>query len=131
MVKLPRGCALAIAGRSTVATTATANETRRGRAGRGRVEVRRRPISAEGTRSMRHRMTRVDGGAAGGPATLAGMAAKAARGRFITIEGPDGGGKTTQAERLRDHLTAVGKPVHLTREPGGTWLGERLREVLL
>jgi dTMP kinase len=80
---------------------------------------------------MRHRMTRVDGGAAGGPATLAGMAAKAARGRFITIEGPDGGGKTTQAERLRDHLTAAGEPVHLTREPGGTWLGERLREVLL
>jgi dTMP kinase len=80
---------------------------------------------------MRHRMTRADGAAAGGPATLADMAAKAARGRFITIEGPDGGGKTTQAERLRDHLTAAGEPVHLTREPGGTWLGERLREVLL
>jgi dTMP kinase len=59
------------------------------------------------------------------------MAAQAPRGRFITIEGPDGGGKTTQAERLRDHLIAVGQSVHLTREPGGTWLGERLREVLL
>ncbi len=53
------------------------------------------------------------------------------RGWFITIDGPDGGGKTTQAERLRDHLVGGGEQVHLTREPGGTWLGERLREVLL
>ena len=52
-------------------------------------------------------------------------------GSFVTIEGPDGAGKTTQAERLRDHLAARGIPVLLTREPGGTWLGERLREVLL
>jgi dTMP kinase len=50
---------------------------------------------------------------------------------FITIEGPDGGGKTTQAERLVAHLAAVGHPSILTREPGGTWLGERLRDVLL
>jgi len=50
---------------------------------------------------------------------------------FVTIEGPDGAGKTTQAERLRDHLAARGIPVLLTREPGGTWLGERLRDVLL
>jgi dTMP kinase len=55
----------------------------------------------------------------------------AQRGAFITIEGPEGGGKTTQAERLRAHLEASGRTVHLTREPGGTWLGERLREVLL
>jgi dTMP kinase len=53
------------------------------------------------------------------------------RGLFITIDGPDGGGKTTQAERLRDHLVERGIAVHLTREPGGTWLGERLREVIL
>jgi dTMP kinase len=59
------------------------------------------------------------------------MAAQASRGRFITIEGPEGGGKTTQAQRLRDHLEAAGERVHLTREPGGTWLGERLRGVLL
>ena len=52
-------------------------------------------------------------------------------GSFVTIEGPDGAGKTTQAERLRDHLEARGIPVLLTREPGGTWLGEQLREVLL
>jgi dTMP kinase len=53
------------------------------------------------------------------------------RGWFITIEGPDGAGKTTQAERLAAHLGAAGHDVHLTREPGGTWLGERLRELLL
>lgn len=53
------------------------------------------------------------------------------RGRFITIDGPDGGGKTTQAERLAAHLQTVGEAVLLTREPGGTWLGERLREILL
>ena len=55
----------------------------------------------------------------------------AARGWFITIEGPEGGGKTTQAGRACAHLERLGIPVHLTREPGGTWLGERLREVLL
>jgi dTMP kinase len=57
--------------------------------------------------------------------------AAATRGSFITIDGPDGGGKTTQAERLVAHLRAGGQDVHLTREPGGTWLGERIREVLL
>ncbi|MEX1173868.1 MAG: dTMP kinase [Chloroflexota bacterium] len=55
----------------------------------------------------------------------------AGTGLFITIEGPDGSGKTTQAERLAAWLAARDVPVHLTREPGGTWLGERLREVLL
>ena len=55
----------------------------------------------------------------------------AERGWFITIEGPEGGGKTTQAARARDHLEGRGIPVQLTREPGGTWLGERLRDVLL
>lgn len=55
----------------------------------------------------------------------------ATRGWLITIEGPEGGGKTTQAERLSAHLVAAGRAVHLTREPGGTWLGERVREILL
>lgn len=64
-------------------------------------------------------------------ATLAGMATQARRGRFVTIEGPDGGGKTTQALRLRDHLERQGIPTHLTREPGGTALGERIRELVL
>ena len=54
-----------------------------------------------------------------------------ARGWFITLEGPEGAGKTTQAEALAGHLADQGLDVHLTREPGGTWLGERLREVLL
>jgi dTMP kinase len=53
------------------------------------------------------------------------------RGAFITIDGPDGGGKTTQAQRLAAHLRDRGATVHLTREPGGTWLGERIRELLL
>jgi dTMP kinase len=55
----------------------------------------------------------------------------AGHGAFITIDGPDGGGKTTQAERLRGHLASRGLRVLLTREPGGTWLGERVRDVLL
>jgi dTMP kinase len=53
------------------------------------------------------------------------------RGWFITLEGPEGAGKTTQADALADHLGRRGIDVHLTREPGGTWLGERIREVLL
>jgi dTMP kinase len=54
-----------------------------------------------------------------------------ARGWFVTIEGPEGAGKTIQASALATHLVEGGLDVHLTREPGGTWLGERLREVLL
>ena len=54
-----------------------------------------------------------------------------ARGWFITIEGPEGAGKTTQAAALVRHLQDRSLDVHLAREPGGTWLGERLREVLL
>lgn len=57
--------------------------------------------------------------------------AAAQRGSFITIDGPDGGGKTTQAQRLAAHLIDRGVATHLTREPGGTWLGERIRELLL
>ena len=53
------------------------------------------------------------------------------RGWFITIEGPEGAGKTTQAARLEAHLQASGVPVIRTREPGGTALGERIRDLLL
>ncbi len=50
---------------------------------------------------------------------------------FITFEGGEGCGKSTQARLLRDYLSSIGKEVVLTREPGGTKFAERLREVLL
>ena len=49
----------------------------------------------------------------------------------MTFEGADGSGKSTQAELLRDALAADGRDVVLTREPGGTELGERVRELVL
>jgi dTMP kinase len=52
-------------------------------------------------------------------------------GRFITLEGPEGAGKTLQAERLADALRARGSTVLVTREPGGTRLGDQLRTVVL
>ena len=50
---------------------------------------------------------------------------------FVTFEGVDGSGKTTQAELLAAHLSGQGGEVVATREPGGTPLGERVRELLL
>jgi dTMP kinase len=50
---------------------------------------------------------------------------------FVTFEGVDGSGKSTQAELLRDTLAAEGREVVLTREPGGTELGERVRKLVL
>jgi dTMP kinase len=52
-------------------------------------------------------------------------------GKFITFEGIDGAGKSTQIERLGAHLRASGKQVLITREPGGTPVGEALRSVVL
>ncbi|HXV83057.1 MAG TPA: dTMP kinase [Candidatus Binatia bacterium] len=51
--------------------------------------------------------------------------------RFITFEGGDGSGKTTQLRALESHLAARGKSCRSTREPGGTSLGELVRQVLL
>jgi dTMP kinase len=53
------------------------------------------------------------------------------RGKFITFEGLDGVGKSTQLENLANHLRELGVDVITTREPGGTALGEKLRTVLL
>lgn len=52
-------------------------------------------------------------------------------GRFISFEGPDGAGKTTQLRLLTTRLEAAGREVLCTREPGGTPLGERLRALIL
>ena len=51
--------------------------------------------------------------------------------RFITLEGPDGSGKSLQARLLAERLTADGRDVVLTREPGGTRTGEQVREIVL
>jgi dTMP kinase len=52
-------------------------------------------------------------------------------GLFVTIEGPDGAGKSSQATLLAEHIRGLGKTVVLTREPGGTRVGEGVRNVLL
>jgi dTMP kinase len=52
-------------------------------------------------------------------------------GWFVTLEGPEGSGKTTQAGRLADAARATGVPVVLTREPGGTRIGDAVRSVVL
>lgn len=53
------------------------------------------------------------------------------RGRFISLEGVDGAGKSTHAAWLKDAIAARGQPVVATREPGGTPLGEALRALVL
>jgi len=53
------------------------------------------------------------------------------RGRFITVEGGEGAGKSTNIDWIADRLRAAGHDVVLTREPGGTGLGEEVRSLLL
>ena len=53
------------------------------------------------------------------------------RGRFITLEGGEGAGKSTNLDRIQRNLEQAGKRVLRTREPGGTPLGEEVRELLL
>lgn len=54
-----------------------------------------------------------------------------ANGLFITLEGPEGAGKSTNRDYLAELLGSGGREVVLTREPGGTPLAERIREILL
>lgn len=54
-----------------------------------------------------------------------------ARGRFITLEGPEGSGKTTAARHLAEWLRGCGIEAVLTHEPGGTPLGEEIRRIVL
>lgn len=52
-------------------------------------------------------------------------------GIFVTFEGPDGSGKTTQVEKFVEHCRALGQSVVQTREPGGTLISEKIRSVIL
>lgn len=56
---------------------------------------------------------------------------KQGQGMFITVEGGDGAGKSTQISYIRDYLDMRGFDVLMTREPGGTEIGEKLRAILL
>ena len=59
-----------------------------------------------------------------------GASSSSMRGRFITFEGGEGCGKSTQVARLKEALEADGIEVVLVREPGGTWLSEEIRRLI-
>ena len=95
----------------------------------------RGPQSRRGKISAQWPLMRLDRFGAGGErpsftSRLLSMPA-ALRGRLITLEGIDGAGKSTHLPWLAELLAQAGRQVWVTREPGGTPLGERLRELLL
>ncbi len=53
------------------------------------------------------------------------------RGLFISIEGPDGSGKSTQIKLIKEFLNDIGMEAILTREPGGTVISEKIRQIIL
>lgn len=59
------------------------------------------------------------------------MSETSKKGYFITVEGSDGVGKTTQITNIEKYFSEIGYDVVITREPGGTNIGEKLREILL
>lgn len=52
-------------------------------------------------------------------------------GKFIVLEGPDGSGKSTMAQKIGQHFRELGKQIEFTREPGGTDISEKIRELIL
>ena len=62
---------------------------------------------------------------------IEGRSRRIKKGLFITFEGPEGCGKTTHANHIYKYLKKEGYPVIFTREPGGTFVGEKIRRILL
>ena len=53
------------------------------------------------------------------------------KGLFIVLEGPDGAGKSTVSDMIAQYLQLKGHEIEFTREPGGTPIGEKIREIVL